>query len=252
MKILFLDTETSPNAVDTWGLRNQNVAINQIRKPGSLLCYAAKWYGSPKSEVIFDSINESSRKKMVKGLHKLYTEADVVVGYNSISFDTKVVNREFLMQGLPPPPPYWQVDLLRAMRQNFRFASNKLDFVAQQLDLGAKTAHLGHALWTLCEAGDPDAWALMKKYNIQDVLLTEKLYQRVLPRIKNHPNYGSFNEPDARCCPSCGGFRLQRRGYRRTVANKYARFQCVDCRSWSREAFTENTRLDRQEILRQA
>jgi hypothetical protein len=251
MNLLVIDTETSPNAVDTWGLRDQNIAINQIRKPGGLLCFAAKWYGSPEDEVIFDSINQSSRKQMVRHLHSLYTDADAVIGYNSIAFDTKVVNKEFLLQGLRPPAPFKQVDLLRTMRQNFRFASNKLDFVAQQLELGAKTHHMGHGLWTACEQGDQEAWALMEKYNKQDVLLTEKLYARVLPWIKNHPNRGSFDEPGLRVCPTCGGAKLQRRGFARTVANKYVRLQCVGCGTWCREAFTENTRLDRQEIIRQ-
>lgn len=252
MNILFCDTETSPNQVDTWGLRDQNIAINQIRKPGALLCFAAKWHDRPKDEVIYDSINESTRPQMIKHLHALYSDADVVVGYNSIAFDTKVVNREFLMQGLLPPPPFKQVDLLRTMRQQFRFASNKLDYVAQQLELGKKIVHPGHALWTLCEQGDPDAWALMKKYNIQDVLLTEELYDRVLPWIKNHPNRNSYEEPGRPACPHCGGFKLQRRGFARTIANKYARYQCVDCGTWTKDGFSENTRVDRQQIMREA
>jgi hypothetical protein len=251
MNLLILDVEHSPNQVDAWGLRDQNIGINQIRKPGAMLCFGAKWHGAPEDEVIFDSVHQSTRKRMVNHLHALFTDADVILGYNSTSYDTKVVNREFILQGLRPPAPYKQVDLLRAMRQNFRFASNKLDFVAQQLGLGAKTAHMGHTLWSLCEAGDPAAWALMKKYNIQDVLLTEKLYDRVLPWVKNHPSHGSIDEAK-KCCPNCGGFKLQRRGYARTVANKYVRFQCMGCGTWSREAFTENTRHDREDIIRQA
>lgn len=250
MNLLICDTETSPNQVDTWGLRDQNIAINQIRKPGALLCFAAKWYGTPDDEVIFDSVNESTRKRMVRHLHALYSDADAVIGYNNIAFDTKVVNREFLLAGLDPPPPFKQIDLLRTMRGNFRFASNKLDFVSQQLALGAKQVHHGHGLWTECERGDQDAWALMKKYNIQDVLLTEKLYKRVLPWIKNHPNRTNYDQPGVPACPRCGGLRLQRRGYERTVANLYARFRCVACGAWTREAFTENTRLDRQGIMR--
>lgn len=253
MNVLICDTETSPNAVDTWGLRDQNISINQIRKPGALLCFAAKWLDRPDDEVIFDSVNESTRRQMVKHLHSLYSDADAVIGYNSIAFDTKVVNKEFLLQDMAPVAPFKQIDLLRTMRQNFRFASNKLDFVTQQLELGQKTHHQGHGLWTMCEAGDPDAWALMKKYNMQDVLLTEKLYRRVLPWIKNHPNRNNYDEVPARpTCPSCGGVHLQQRGFARTVAQRYRRYQCLDCGTWTRDAFKENTRDDRERILRAA
>lgn len=252
MNLLIIDVETSPHQADVWGLRDQNVGLTQLRKASALLCFAAKWYGSPNDEVIFDSVHQSSRKKMVKHAHALFSDADAVIGYNSAGFDCKIMNREFLEQGLRPVAPYKHIDLLRTMRQNFRFASNKLDYVSQALNLGKKQHHQGHALWSLCEHNDPDAWALMEKYNRQDVLLTEALYVKVLPWIKNHPNHGSIDEPGARCCPSCGGFQLQRRGYSRTIANKYVRFQCVGCGSWSKEAFTENTRAERQEIMRQA
>jgi uncharacterized protein len=255
MNVLFLDTETSPNQVDTWGLRDQNIAINQIRQPGALLCWGAKWQGRPDDEVIFDSVNQSTRLKMVKHLHALICDADVIVGYNNINFDMKVVNREFLMAGLTPPPPVKQIDLLRTMRRNFRFASNKLDYVSQQLGLGKKTAHMGHALWTMCEQGDQDAWALMQKYNMQDVVLTEKLYDRVLPWIgAQHPNRNNYEgAPDKPACHACGSTALQWRGYSRTVAQRYHRFQCLGCGTWDRSAFqAQNTVEDRKRILRAA
>lgn len=215
------------------------------------MCFGAKWLGRPDDEIIFDSEWDGGKKRMVKHLHSLYSDADVVVGYNSISFDTKVVNKEFVMAGLPPPPPFKQIDLLRTMRQNFRFASNKLDFVSQQLGLGGKTHHMGHALWSLCETGDPDARALMSKYNRQDVLLTEKLYHRVLPWIKGL-NVNSFTEQGGRQCPHCGSTHLQARGFARTVAQRYQRYQCVACGTWTKDAFALNTRGDRANIMREA
>ncbi len=40
---------------------------------------------------------------------------------------------------------------------------------------------------------DPAAWKVMEKYNKQDVLLLEKVYDRLLPWIKSHPNHHLFN-----------------------------------------------------------
>jgi len=43
IKILEIDIETAPSLVYTWGLFNQNIGVNQIVKPGYMLCWAAKF-----------------------------------------------------------------------------------------------------------------------------------------------------------------------------------------------------------------
>jgi DNA polymerase elongation subunit (family B) len=233
MKILHIDIETAPNKVYAWGLFNQNVAINQIEEPGYTLCFAAQW--EHKKKHIFKSIHHDSHEEMVKTAWELLNEADTVVHYNGKSFDIPTLNREFILEGLLPPKDYFQVDLYRVVRSNFRFASNKLDYVAQQLGLGSKISHKGMELWRACMAGDDDAWKIMKKYNIQDVKLMLPLYERLLPWVKSHPNHGLFiednNEP---VCRNCGGRHLQRRGTRKTSVTEYPRFQCMDCGSWQR------------------
>lgn len=250
MKILLLDIETAPNTVHVWGLWKQNVGINQILESGYVLCWAAKWHGKP--EVLFDSSHRSGYKRMIRRIHKLIDEADVVVHYNGSRFDMPTLNRAFIQSELRPPAPYKQVDLLKTMKSQFRFPSNKLDFIARELGLGEKEKHRGHDLWIKCMAKDDEAWAEMERYNRQDVILLEQLYDRVRPWIKNHPNIGTYDEPGFPVCPNCGGSRLQRRGYARTVAGKYSRFQCIDCGTWSREAFSAFRRKDREQILRQA
>ena len=39
----------------------------------------------------------------------------------------------------------------------------------------------GHELWLKCMAGNANAWKVMKRYNIQDVRVTEKLYDKLRP-----------------------------------------------------------------------
>jgi DNA polymerase elongation subunit (family B)/predicted RNA-binding Zn-ribbon protein involved in translation (DUF1610 family) len=248
MRILLLDIETAPNLVHVWGLYQQNVGINQIQASGYVMCWAAKWYG--KKEVMFDSINQSSPKKMLKGIHKLVDEADVVVHYNGTKFDMPTLNKEFITHEMRPPAPYKQVDLIKTARQQFRFPSNKLDYISQALGMGAKRKHSGHELWTRCMAKDPEAWKEMEAYNRQDVNLLEKLYKRLLPWIKTHPNHGVFDEVGHPSCPNCGGGRLQRRGHARSLVNLYARFQCFDCGTWCREPVSELKKEDRVLIMR--
>ncbi len=226
-----LDIETAPHLAAVWGLYDQNVAINQIIKPGYTLCWAAKWYGE--KEILFDSVLSGNRK-MIRGVHELLNDADAVCHYNGTKFDIPTLNKEFLLMGLKPPAPYSQIDLLRVARGRFRLASNKLDYVAQQLGLGKKEHHKGFDLWLECMAKKPEAWAVMESYNKQDVRLLERVYDRLLPWIKSHPNLSVLEGRE--CCPNCGSSKAQARGYAATLARTYQRFQCRECGTWYRNA----------------
>ena len=229
MKILLLDIESSPNTAHVWGLWQQNVGLKQLMESSYVLCWAAKWLGE--KEIMFDSVNQSRPKAMLRRIHDLISAADAVIHYNGTKFDMPTLNKEFLLFNMNPPAPYKQIDLLKTMRSQFRFPSNKLDYVAQRLGLGAKTEHEGHELWVKCMNGDKDAWKTMEKYNKQDVVLLEQVYNRVLPWIKHHPNRNNWS--DDVVCPSCGGTHLQRRGTSVTATATYQRYQCRSCGTWS-------------------
>jgi uncharacterized protein YprB with RNaseH-like and TPR domain len=179
MKILLLDIETTPLQVYTWGLWDQNISIDQIIKSTEMLCFGAKWLDGKK--VIFKSVHHDGKKEMLKELHKLMDEADLLVGWNSAAFDHKHINREFLENKMPPPSPTKDLDLMTITKANFLFPSNKLDYVAQKLEVGAKVKHSGFKLWINCMEGDKKAWKEMKEYQIQDVNLLAELYVELLP-----------------------------------------------------------------------
>ena len=230
MKILLLDIETAPNTAHVWGLWNQNVSINQLMESSYVMCWAAKWLDN--KQVMFDSIMENTHTNMIKSIKRLLDECDAVIHYNGSKFDIPTLNKEFLLLGLKPPSPYKEIDLLKTARSRFKFPSNKLDYVAQQLGVGKKTHHEGHELWLKCMAKDKKAWATMKKYNKNDVVILEKVYEKMVGWINNHPNHNNFT--DERVCPKCGSNHLQSRG---TVCNTrfvYNRYQCQTCGSWSR------------------
>lgn len=233
VKILTFDIETTPHLVRTWGLWDQNVSLSQIVETSRVFCFVAKWYD--KSATIFKSDFHDGHEAMVRAMHALLDEADIVVGYNSKSFDVKHMNREFILLGLGEPSPFINVDLMLTAKRKFKFASNKLDHVASELGLGTKTAHTGQDLWNKCMAGDEKAWALMKKYNIQDVRLTEKLYDTLRPWIDGHPHLGMFTGEEW-CCTHCGhkGISSNRNGTAFTNVNSYPRYQCPNCGKWIR------------------
>ena len=233
MKKLTIDIETSPNLAYVWGLWDQNVGLNQIESVGSVICFAAKWHGSKK--VVYYSDHHDGHDVMVKEAWALMSEADALIHYNGKAFDVKHLQREFLLAGLGPAAPHIDIDLLAVARRQFKFPSNKLQHVSDALGLGGKLQHTGFDLWRDCMMGDDKAWTMMKKYNIQDVRLTEKLYDRLLPWIPNHPNEALFmQDPDA--CPQCGGKgTLISNGVRANRTMTYRRFFCTSCGAWPRE-----------------
>ena len=171
---------------------------------------------------------------MLASIHKLLDEADAVIHYNGKRFDIPSLNKEFLLNNMFPPAPFKEIDLLTVARGKFRFVSNKLDYVAQSLGLGKKTAHEGHELWVQCMAGIPKAWKTMEEYNKNDVILLEKVYERFKPWIKNHLNHNVL-ENSGLCCPTCTSKSFQKRGYNITSTGKYQRYQCRTCGNWFRD-----------------
>lgn len=235
IRVLTLDIETRPNLGYVWSLWKQNVSLSQLHERGAVMCWVAKWYGS--KDVLFMSDHHDGHEAMIRGMWDLLNEADIVVSYNGIGFDLPHLNREFALLGLTPPAPYKQVDLIRTVRKQFNFVSNKLDNVAQELGIGGKVHHSGFDLWLQCMAGDEKAWATMKRYNIQDVKLTEKLYDRIRPWITNHPHVGMWidgGDTDLYVCANCG-HQVKATGNKvHANVQQYDHFLCPSCGAHSR------------------
>ncbi len=260
IRILDIDIETAPNQAYVWGLFRQNIGINQIVEPGYTLCFAAKWEGE--DEVIFRSLHMHTMQEMLVDLWQLLDEADVVRHFNGKKFDMPTINREFVKHDMGPPSPYHQIDLYWVVRSNFRFASNKLDFVCQELGLGNKVHNRGMSLWTDCmetlniKWGEDvpehvdQAWQEMKEYNEQDVHLLPRLYDKLQPWIKNHPNRGLWMERgEDPICPNCGSKDLRFKSYKKTRVLEYKQYHCGGCGSYPRARTAEKSSRGRKDIM---
>lgn len=230
VRVLTLDIENFPSVAHVWSLFNTNVSLAQLQIPSELASVAAKWYDQ--KEVMFFSSYHDGYDAMIEGIYKLVCEADIIVGYNSKNFDMKHLNRAFLEAGYDPPTPYKNVDLLHVVRNNFKFASGKLDHVAERLGLGNKISHEGHALWVKCMNKDPEAWERFKEYNLEDVRLTERLYDRLRPWISTHPHMGQYIG-EAHVCPVCGSDKLVAEGKAHANVTSYDQYRC-ECGALSR------------------
>lgn len=241
-KILLIDIETSPIISYTWGLFDQNIALNQIVKDWHLLSFSAKWLdvpGQKKNKVIYmDQSKEKNiedDRKLLKAIWKLLDEADIVVGQNSKAFDIKKISARFLLNSMPPPSPFEQIDTLVIARRRFAMTSNKLEFLTNKLCTKyKKSGHkkfAGFELWKECLKGNKAAWAEMRHYNVMDVLSLEELFNKLQPWAKE-ANYMHYNG-DVKC--ACGNRKLQKHSFAVTKTGKFQRFKCTDCGSVFRD-----------------
>lgn len=232
MKILLLDIETVPNVGYMWKLWDESIGPKQLIESHRVVCWAAKWFD--KKEIVFKSEYKNGRKAMLKSMYALINEADIVVHYYGTKFDIPMLNAEFVREGLTPPAPYKQVDLKKVVSDNFKFPSAKLEYVVKALGLGEKIATT-FELWLGILEKDPVSWAKMELYNKHDTRLLEKLYNRLIPWIKNHPHHGTYS--GKLVCPNCGGAHFHKRGFAFTKHLKYQRYQCANkkCQNWFRD-----------------
>ena len=235
-KILILDLETFPNVSYCWGKYDQNV-IRFIQQ--SAVCtFVAKWLGEKKiiSKALPDYpgyvAGSYDDKALVADLWTLFDEADLIIAHNGNSFDIKVATGRFILHGMKPPSPFKSIDTKLMVKEVSRYNSNSLDDLCSLLGLGKKLK-TDFDLWEGCINGDMASWNKMVKYNRMDVLLLEKLYLRLMPFAKTHPNLTFWTRGT---CPKCGGHNVQYRGVQRCITRQYQRFQCNDCGSWGRVA----------------
>lgn len=239
MKTLTFDIETAPNTAHVWGLRQQNIGINQLLNTGRVMCFSAKWVGD--KEISFYSEHKHGHKRTIKAAHKLLEQADAVLSFNGERFDLPTLNREFLKYEMKPPSPYSHIDLLKVARRRFRFVSNKMDHLARELGVVRKVQHRGHDMWIQCMNGDDKAWKEMEVYNRGDVITLEQIYHKLLPWIDTHPNHGLYGErPERPTCTNCGSTHMQARGSQKNRSQTYARWQCQDCGTWQRSRYTSH------------
>ena len=244
-KILLFDIETSPNLAYVWKKYEQDVLAYE--QEWFMLCFSYLWLGEdivrtvalPDFKTAYKA-DHTDDFKVVEKLHGLFTDASVVIGHNSNSFDNKKTNARFLYHGFDPPEPYKTIDTCLVARKYFSYNSNKLGDLGETLGLGSKGTTSGFSTWLGCMSGEKTAWAEMRSYNARDVELLREVYLRLRPWIDNHPNVAFMEgETAAPLCPKCGSDNLIKQGvrYNRTTASQ--RWSCQECGGWSFSRLSE-------------
>lgn len=225
---MIVDIEVTPDLGYVWEKYETNVL--SYYKYGQLLSFSCKWYGENTTHMF--SLRNMSEKQLVKKLWFFLDEADIAIAHNGNAYDFKKANAYFLKHNFSAPSPYKTIDTKLVAKRYFKFVSNKLDDLGDYLGIGRKAQTGGFDLWLACMARDNKAFKKMEEYNKQDVVLLEKVYEKMLPYMNNHPNIGLMNGLIL-ACPNCGSEHIQKRGIAYTRVSVYQRMQCMDCFSWS-------------------
>lgn len=238
-KVLLIDIETLPLEIYCWGIFEQNIGVHQIKHDWSILSWSALWLDDPVSKIMYEDNRHSKNirddKKLLKNIHKLMDEADVILGQNSDAFDIKRLNARFIMNNMTPPSPYKTIDTKKIAKKYFNFTSNSLDFMTSNLNNNTKKMkNSGFSLWIRCLEGDKTAFIELEKYNKMDVISLRELYLKFQPWDHKGIRFGLYTESlDMEC--DCGSTHLNRRGYSYTKTGKFQKLQCQKCGAWHQE-----------------
>ena len=240
-KVLLLDIETAPILAHVWGIWQENVGLNQIKKDWHILSWAAKWLDEDK---MFYQDNRKAGKidddsKILQGIWDLMDEADIIVTHNGKKFDEKKLNTRFIINGLSKPSSYKHIDTLQIAKKHFAPTSFKLEHLAKILKVKfQKSQHKkfpGFALWEACLAGIDSAWKEMEHYNKQDVLVLEAVFKKLRPWATTLPNFAVYYDGHQHVC-SCGSKTFKKNGFDYTNSSKFQRYKCKKCGAETRDA----------------
>lgn len=257
-RILLIDIETAPILGYVWSLWKQNVGLNQIKEEWYILSYCAKWLHEP--EIMYRDVrdNPHSDESLMEPLWKLLDEADIIIGQNGKAFDMPKIQARLIMAGHMPPRPYKVIDTLIMAKQQFRFTSNKLEWMTGEsagLTTLKKNQHSkfpGFSLWAECLKGNPEAWDEMREYNIPDVTSMEELYLKLRPWYVGHPNLAAYVESTEVLCPKCLSPDIKQHPetpFTFTQTGKYEMYHCNSCGGFSRGRYSRNDKVKSRALL---
>ena len=234
-RILVFDIETAPMKQYIWSLWQKFNGLDMNISEWYCLSYAAKWFGE--DEVFYQdlrgNVDSEDDTEILRGIHALLCEADIVITQNGNSFDIKKLNARFLLQGFDKPTPFKKIDTLLIAKKEFGFTSNKLEWMTDKINKKYKKLKHGNfagfELWKQCLAENMDAWEEMEKYNKYDVLSLEELYINIRGWDSKHLNMNLFNESVEMACNVCGSTDLVKNGFARTNLSKFQQYKCNGC-----------------------
>lgn len=204
VKRLFFDIETSPMIVYSWRTGyNLRIPTDNIIQDWKVICISYKWEHEDKVRNLTWDRNLCD-KKMLEKFIKIMNKADECIAHNGDRFDLKKIRTRCIYHRIPMFPSYKTLDTLKKARSGFAFNSNRLDYIAKFLGVGAKLEHEGFPMWVKCLEGDKQALKDMVKYCDMDIIVLEDVYNAMRNYIKHNTHTGVLNDEIKASCPNCG------------------------------------------------
>ena len=242
-KRLFFDIETSPNIGFFWSAGYKlNISPENIIQERAVICVCYKW--AHEKQVQYLTWDKGDDKQLLEKFMQIMNSADEVIGQNSDNFDIKWLRTRCLKHNIPAYPEYQSVDTYKLAKKYFRFNSNKLDYMSSFMGFGNKL-HTGYNLWKdIVLNNDEKSMNQMVKYCKKDVVLTQKVFEKMNPFIK-HKTHRAVLEGNTKLeCPECGSDDVRLNGTRVSAAGVKKRIlQCRKCSKFYNIAVTHYNKL---------
>jgi len=247
-RILVLDVErldgiTQEHFWDRGDLKNRYIRHeNVIREPRTTIV-CAKWYDQP-DVMAFSEWDKGGRSAFLKRVHRLISEADIIVGHYLDNADVPWLKGDFYLPRvghghtpkLAPLPPFKTVDTYKVLRTEFRSGApfKSLDAFCQIVGIPSKTDRYDREAMERAVAGSAEDRERLVAYCSGDVVATQGLYDWARPYIKNHPALFVDGKDRLTVCNRCGHDTDD--VARRYVANvlTYSMRRCGHCGGYSR------------------
>jgi len=241
-KRMFFDIETSFNVGIFWRSGyNLTIHPDDIIKERAIICVSWKWEGDETIHNLTWDKNQCD-KKLLKDFIKELNKSDEVIAHNGDRFDLKWLRTRCLFHGIDMFPSYQSIDTLKHAKSQFNFNSNKLDYIAKFLGVGAKLKHEGMDMWkAIIFNKDADALRRMVEYCDMDVVVLEKVYEKLAPYTKHKINYAVLRGGEKFECPECGSLGTLKTTWTTAAGTIQHRMRCGDRGNCSR-TFTINNK----------
>lgn len=217
-RILILDVERLPGLTqqswwDRGDLKNRYIHHETVTREPRTTIVCAKWYDEP-DVMSFAEWDKGGRGQFLKKVHRLMSEADIIVGHNVDGADVPWLKGDFYMPrighshrpDLKPLPPFKTVDTLKVLRRELKTGApfKGLDAFCQIVGIPSKTDRYDRDAMERAVAGSVEDRERLVSYCAGDVIAGQWIYDWERPHIKNHPALFVDGQDKLDTCRACG------------------------------------------------
>jgi uncharacterized protein YprB with RNaseH-like and TPR domain len=170
---------------------------------GRVLCAVARFFGPDETKVwradeypAWKAGWRSNDEDIVRDILKGLEEADVWIAHNGCNYDAPFMRTRAIIQRLPPVHPKKLWDPCVQARRDFRFASNRLDAINRDLEVGIDKTEVSPAVWASAAMDHDEHGTAAMEYvvehclrDVESLCLTAR---RLAPYNRQLDTWGSF------------------------------------------------------------